>query len=154
MNHSIVSGTRNHLISQLLFFDEEQSFFLHDYFPVHGKDKIDMEKFIQLYSQTLEKLLATDDSALAKSLLSITLLGSSVRVLYQDDGLEESFTIVYPTETDPDQNRISFLSPIGRQLLLVSPNDSVVLRTPVGEQAVLIGEINFSYIGGFSRRQA
>ncbi|MGC5327124.1 GreA/GreB family elongation factor [Brevibacillus sp. SYSU BS000544] len=151
MNHSIVSGTRKHLVNQLLFFDEEQSNFLQDYFPDQGKEKQSMERFIQQYSQTLEKLLAMDDSYLAQSLLSVALLGSSVKVIFQDDGLEEQFTVVYPTEIDPDRNRISLLSPIGRQLLLVSPNDSIVLKTPVGEQNVLIGEINFSYIGGFLR---
>lgn len=105
---------------------------------------------IQRYKQTLEQLLAKDDSALFESLKSVTLLGSSVKVLFEEDGFEESFTVVYPTDIDPDNNRISFLSPIGRQLLLAAPHDFVVLESPVGRQQVQVREISFTYMGGFS----
>ncbi|GIO08795.1 hypothetical protein J31TS6_48230 [Brevibacillus reuszeri] len=150
MNHSIMSGTRKHLISQLVFFDEQYSLFYDQYVRDYGKDKQIVDSLVKRYKETLEKLLSGDDEALSKSLHGITLLGSSVKVLFEEDGYEESFTVVYPTDIDPDNNRISFLSPIGRQLLLAGPEDSIVLESPVGSSHVQIKEIRFTYMGGFS----
>ncbi|GED71791.1 hypothetical protein BRE01_54930 [Brevibacillus reuszeri] len=150
MSHSIMSGTRKHLISQLVFFDEQYSIFYDQYVREYGRDKQVIDSLVQRYKETLEKLLAGDDDALLQSLHGITLLGSSVKVLFEVDGYEESFTVVYPTDIDPDNNRISFLSPIGRQLLLAGPEDSIVLESPVGSSHVRIKEIRFTYMGGFS----
>lgn len=150
MNPSILQGTRKHLINQLVFFDEQYSLFFDHYVRDYGKEKQTVDDMIQRYKQTLEQLLAKDDSALFESLKSVTLLGSSVKVLFEEDGFEESFTVVYPTDIDPDNNRISFLSPIGRQLLLAAPHDFVVLESPVGRQQVQVREISFTYMGRFS----
>ncbi|TQR36860.1 GreA/GreB family elongation factor [Brevibacillus brevis] len=150
MNPSILNGTRNHLINQLVFFDEQYSLFYDQYVRNYGKEKQAIDEIVVRYKQTLESLLAKEDSALFQSLKAITLLGSSVKVLFEEDQFEESFTVVYPTDIDPDNNRISFLSPIGRQLLLAAPHDSVVLESPVGRQQVQVREISFTYMGGFS----
>ena len=150
MNHSIMSGTRNHLIRQLVFFDEQYSIFYDQYVRDYGKDKQIVDGLVKRYKETLEKLLACEDEVLFKSLQKITLLGSSVKVLFEEDGFEESFTVVYPTDIDPDNNRISFLSPIGRQLLLAGPEDSIVLESPVGTNNVQIREIRFSYMSEFT----
>jgi len=150
MNHSIMSGTRNHLIRQLVFFDEQYSIFYDQYVRDYGKDKQIVDGLVKRYKETLEKLLACEDEVLLKSLQKITLLGSSVKVLFEEDGFEESFTVVYPTDIDPDNNRISFLSPIGRQLLLAGPEDSIVLESPVGTNNVQIREIRFSYMSDFT----
>ncbi|MGN7470591.1 GreA/GreB family elongation factor [Brevibacillus sp. SAFN-007a] len=150
MNPSILQGTRKHLIHQLVFFDEQYSLFFDQYVRDYGREKQMVDDCIQRYKQTLEQLLAKDDSALYESLKAVALLGSSVRVLFEEDGFEESFTVVFPTDSDPDHNRISFLSPIGRQLLLTAPHNRIVLESPVGRQQVLVREISFTYMGGFS----
>ncbi|MGG1661051.1 GreA/GreB family elongation factor [Brevibacillus sp. NRS-1366] len=150
MNHSIMSGTRNHLIRQLVFFDEQYSIFYDQYVRDYGKDKQIVDGLVKRYKETLEKLLSCEDEVLFKSLQEITLLGSSVKVLFEEDGFEESFTVVYPTDIDPDNNRISFLSPIGRQLLLAGPEDSIILESPVGTNNVQIREIRFSYMSDFT----
>lgn len=150
MNPSVMNGTRKHLINQLVFFDEQYSLFYDQYVRNYGKEKQAIDDIVGRYKQTLEKLLAEEDHALFQSLKAVTLLGSSVKVLFEEDHYEESFTVVYPTDIDPDNNRISFLSPIGRQLLLATPDHSVVLESPVGRQQVQVREISFTYMGGFS----
>lgn len=151
MNPSILDGSRKHLVNQLIFFDEQFSVFFHQYFPGQGMQRVSMEKTVQRYLGTLESLLKQDDTDLAQALNSVTLLGSNVKVVYKADGYEESFTVVFPTEIDPDKNRISFLSPIGKQLLFAATGDQMILETPVGNHDVQIGEIKFAYIGGFSK---
>ncbi|WNC12157.1 GreA/GreB family elongation factor [Brevibacillus brevis] len=150
MNHRIMGATRQQLIQQLVFFDEQYSLFFDHYVRDYGREKQIVDALVRRYRETLEELLAKDDGALSQSLQNVTLLGSSVRVHFEEDGYEELFTVVFPTEIDPDQNRISFLSPIGRQLLLTAPRDMLVLESPVGKQQVQIGEVRYTYTGGFS----
>jgi transcription elongation factor GreA len=150
MNHSMMSGTRKHLINQLVYFDEQYSIFFDHYVRDFGKDKQMIEGLVKRYKEALEQLLACSDEVLFKSLNENVLLGSSVKVLFEEDGFEETFTVVFPTEIEPDNNRISFLSPIGRQLLLARPEDSIALESPVGTDHVQIREIRLSYMEGFS----
>lgn len=149
MNPSLLSGTRNYLIQQLLFFDEHRSAFFDAYFPEPGKERSRVDKQIQSYVETLERLLVLDDSTLQQALRSVVLLGSRVAISF-GDGADEAFTVVYPTETDPDCNRVSFLSPIGSQLLLTSSGDELLLETPAGSDAVRIGEVSLVHLGGFT----
>ncbi|MDR7316492.1 GreA/GreB family elongation factor [Brevibacillus nitrificans] len=149
MNHRTMDATREQLIQQLVFFDEQYSLFFDHYVRDYGKEKQTVDTLIKRYRDTLEDILAKDDGALSESLQSVALLGSSVHVRFEEDGYEELFTVVFPTDIDPDQNRISFLSPIGRQLLLSAPHESIVLESPAGRQSVQIGEVRFAYRGGF-----
>lgn len=151
MNHSFPSKTREHLEDQLVFFGKQYSVFLEAYFPEQRKEKVWMEKLVRSYMKTLEAILKNDDDALAQSLQKTAILGSSVTISYQDDGSHETFTVVHPTEIDPDKNRISCLSPIGRQLLLASSGDSLTLETPVSNHKIVIEEVKHAYIGGFGR---
>ncbi|CAG7657208.1 GreA/GreB family elongation factor [Paenibacillus allorhizosphaerae] len=151
MNPRIVNGSRTHLVNQLIFFDEQYTDFIHHYFPEQGTKRANMEKMIRKYAGMLETLLEQSDTDLAQSLNSVTLLGSRAKVVYEEDGYEDSFTVVFPTEIDPDQNRISFLSPIGKQLLFAAAGDRMILETPVGRHDVRIEDVKFAYIGGFSK---
>ncbi|MED4582464.1 GreA/GreB family elongation factor [Brevibacillus choshinensis] len=149
MNHRILNATREQLIQQLVFFDEQYSLFFDHYVRDYGKEKQIVDALVRRYRETLEEILAKDDGALSESLENVTLLGSSVKVRFEEDGYEELFTVVFPTDIDPDHNRISFLSPIGRQLLLTAPHETLVLESPVGRQPVQIGEVRFAYREGF-----
>lgn len=150
MNPSPVSGVRKHLIQQLVFFDEQLASFLEHYFPdSFHKDRVMVEKMLQRYSALLEELLAKEDDKLLELLHAMVLIGSKVQVRFEADGEEDAFTIVYPTEIEPDRNKISCLSPIGRQLLLASPDRTIALETPVGTQNVQILHVKYAYIGGF-----
>jgi transcription elongation factor GreA len=68
-------------------------------------------------------------------------LGSKVTV--RDRSFDEEFTItlVSPFEADPDQDRISDVSPIGKALVGHSPGDSVQVAAPGGELTLEILEI-------------
>ena len=152
MNPSALTGARKHLISQLIFFDEQFISFLDHYFSdPFAREKAQVEKLLRRYAEKLEQVLATDDEKLMNALKSVVLIGSKVKVYFEEDGSEESFTVVYPTEIDPDSNRISCLSPVGRQLLLANADSAVELETPVGLQQVQIRGIEYAYIGGFEQ---
>lgn len=145
-----LDGTRTHLVNQLVFFDEQYPFFADTYlYGMPSRDRKMIDDLLQKYTARLISMLAADDTALQDMLYQVVLIGSGVKVEFEEDGSTDLFTVVYPTESDPDNNRISFISPIGRQLLCAECNSPLVLEVPDGTQRIHVREIKYAYIGGF-----
>ena len=68
-------------------------------------------------------------------------VGTTVRVLYLDEGDEEEFTIVGARESDPMNNKISNESPIGVALLGHKRGETVSVEAPDGAYELKILEI-------------
>ncbi|CAN7267122.1 GreA/GreB family elongation factor [Paenibacillus sp. LjRoot56] len=136
MNRSHMSNpTRSRLVDQLVFLDEQMTMYL-DGYP--SQQKIQVNKSIKQYVKILERLLELDDVNLVKTLSKVTVIGSNITICYEEEGSNEVFTVVLPTEIDPDQNRISLFSPIGNQLLSKSTGETFILQTPEAEYSVRI----------------
>lgn len=60
-------------------------------------------------------------------------VGATVRVKDLGSGEEISYTIVGSAEADPDQDRISNESPVGRALLGRRPGETVDVTVPAGK---------------------
>ena len=68
--------------------------------------------------------------------------GASVQ-LRAGDGTTRSVTLVGGDEVDPARGRVSWYSPIGRALLKAREGDVVTLRSPAGEDALEILEVQY-----------
>ncbi len=68
-------------------------------------------------------------------------VGTTVRVLYLDEGDEEEFTIVGARESDPMNNKISNESPVGVALLGHKSGETVNVEAPDGMYELKILEI-------------
>lgn len=68
-------------------------------------------------------------------------VGTTVRVLYLDEGDEEEFTIVGARESDPMNNKVSNESPIGAALLGHKMGETVSVEAPDGAYDLKILEI-------------
>ena len=68
-------------------------------------------------------------------------VGTSVRVLYVDEGEEEEYAIVGARESDPMHNKISNESPVGAALLGHRAGDTVIVEAPDGPMPLKILEI-------------
>ncbi len=68
-------------------------------------------------------------------------VGTTVRVLYLDEGDEEEFTIVGARESDPMNNKISNESPVGVALLGHKSGETVSVEAPDGMYELKILEI-------------
>lgn len=68
-------------------------------------------------------------------------VGTTVRVLYLDEGDEEEFTIVGARESDPMNNKISNESPVGVALLGHKTGETVSVEAPDGAYELKILEI-------------
>ncbi|OAS20604.1 GreA/GreB family elongation factor [Paenibacillus oryzisoli] len=136
MNRSHLSNpTRSRLVDQLVFLDEQMTMYL-DSYP--SLQRTQVHKSIQHYVKILERLLELDDVNLVKTLNKVTVIGSNITICYDGEGSHELFTVVLPTDIDPDHNRISLFSPLGNQLLSRSTGETFVLQTPEAEYSVRI----------------
>jgi transcription elongation factor GreB len=67
--------------------------------------------------------------------------GATVRVKGRDG--EREVTIVGADEVDPPRGHVSWISPIARALLKAREGETVVLRTPAGEESLEIVEVRY-----------
>jgi transcription elongation factor GreA len=91
----------------------------------------------------VEDLLKTNKRNEIISFFSKVFIGTKVTVLYDEEDETEDYVICYPEQSDPDLGYISFLSPVGRQLLFKNLGDKVSIKIPTGELLVTIKEISF-----------
>jgi transcription elongation factor GreA len=91
----------------------------------------------------VEELLKTNKRNELISYFPKVFIGTKVTVLYDDEYETEDYVICYPEQSDPDLGYISFLSPVGRQLLFKKLGDKVAIKIPTGELLVTIKEISF-----------
>lgn len=132
------------MVQQLLYFDEEKIAFLNQYFPDRIKQRSDAETLLSHYCSTLEHLLVDFKE---EELNAIVLIGSQLQLRYLDDSSTDTYTIVFPNHAEPNENRISMLSPIGMQLLLAQLGNTYQLAIPSGEVSVKIESIKFVNYG-------
>ncbi|CAM3484503.1 GreA/GreB family elongation factor [Marinicrinis lubricantis] len=149
MNHSYLHTSKAQLLNQLVYFDEEKIYFIEHYFPHPSTERFDFEQLLTAYCKELERLVSNLDEEL---LHAQVLIGSQVKLRYLDDGFTESFSIVFPQQARPDAQIISFLSPIGKQLLLSRVGEIREIDVPSGTIQVSIEEIRFVNAGDFQSK--
>lgn len=141
MSHSLpLHGAKTQLLRQLVYFDEEKTAFLDHYFPLYGKERSGVDRLLSGYVSALETIVSDFNE---ERLHSVVLIGSRVSIRYADDDTEESYTIVFPDRAEPGNNSISFLSPVGMQLLTRKTDETCRLAVPFGEIDVRIESIRY-----------
>jgi transcription elongation factor GreA len=85
-------------------------------------------RIIQLEAM-LKNVKLIDEEDIKTDVVSI---GTKVKLLYVDFNEEIEFYIVGSTESDPDINRISDESPVGRALIGHKVGETIVAETPGG----------------------
>lgn len=144
MNPSFLMQSKTSLVNQLIFFDEEMSVFLDSYYLHHTRERKQVEQLLSSYTRTLEQMLPELDE---QALNSRVLIGSHVSFQYVEANEEDQVTIVFPHQSNPDRQHISFLSPIGLHLLLSAANDKLTVETPLDAYEVKIMDIKFDKLG-------
>ena len=86
----------------------------------------------------LRNVVVIDDASVTDEFVNI---GTTVRVLYLDEGDEDEYAIVGARESDPMNNRISNESPMGVALLGHKAGDVVTVDAPDGAYELKILEI-------------
>lgn len=140
MSHSFgVSGLREELLRQLVVLGEDKRFFLDALFRMHDAKRMQASAFLDTYVQFIKEKLTLKDEQLRQYVW----IGCTVECDEADSKTSDAFTIAFPHETDPDLNRISFLSPVGNQLLMASVGETRSIATPSGPMRVRITGVSW-----------
>lgn len=141
MNHSLMQPN-DFFVQQLVYIDENIKEFTNLYLsstPVPER----LKNFFSLYSLEVEDLIQENLHKGSISFFPKVLIGTKVTVLYNEDNETEDYIICFPEQSDPDSGYISFLSPVGRQLLLKKIGETLSLKIPTGELVITIKEISY-----------
>jgi|SRR5699024_566680 len=65
-------------------------------------------------------------------------VGNTVTIVYMETNEEETYTIVNPEEADPENEKISYYSPLAQTLLYSKVNEMVTFSTPDGKSDIKI----------------
>lgn len=88
----------------------------------------------------LEKLLETAELIEKKDTDKVG-LGTTVKIVYEEDDDEEEYRIVGSKEADPSNNKISNESPLAKAIMNAKVGDTCVVESPNGHYNVKILEI-------------
>jgi len=97
-----------------------------------------LEAEIVELENAIRTAIVIDDSDVSTDSVNV---GTTVKVLYVEDGDEEEYAIVGARESDPMNNRISNECPIGAALLGHKEGETVMVDAPDGSVALKILEI-------------
>lgn len=97
-----------------------------------------LEADIVELEEALRNVIVIDDQDVSTDHVNV---GTTVRVMYLDEGEEEEFTIVGARESDPMNNKVSNESPIGVALLRHQAGEVVTVEAPDGPYELKILEI-------------
>ncbi|CAH2714260.1 Transcription elongation factor GreA [Neobacillus rhizosphaerae] len=139
MNRS--SQSKDFFSQQLVYIEENIQELTNLYLsstPVQERIK----HFFSLYVLEVEDLLEQNRKNAFISVIPKVYIGTKVTVLYDVDHDMEDYVICFPDQSNPDKGFISFLSPVGRQLLLKQLGEQLSLKIPTGELQVTIKDIS------------
>lgn len=134
---------KDFFVQQLVFIDENIKDLNNLYIsstPIQER----MKHFFSLYVLEIEELLKQNQKKGFISLFPKVYIGTRVTVLYEEENETEDYVICFPDQSDPDSGYISFLSPVGRQLLLKELGEKTAIKIPSGDLRVTIQEISFA----------
>ncbi len=110
---------------------------------IYGKRRLrEIDRRLRFLTRRLDSAQVVDP---AQQKADRVLFGATVTV-QDEDGAKRTYQIVGIDETDAKLGRVSWVSPIGKALLQSREGDSVVLKTPKGEEELEILKVEYKPI--------
>lgn len=97
-------------------------------------------EYLQHLEEELERAQVVVPEAVPGDVVT---MNSRVRVKDVDSGREMTLTIVFPSDADLEQGKISIVAPIGTALLGYRVGDTVEWRVPAGMRRLRIEEVSY-----------
>lgn len=132
------------LVKHLVDIEEEKERLLERYYPETTDDREDFETIFDRYFKEIESYISnTAANDIDKSECPFVIIGSVVELEAEEDNELETYEIVSPFESkiNSDFDCASYLSPMGRALLLKKKNDKIDIETPMGKFAYIVKAI-------------
>ncbi|MGI9953240.1 GreA/GreB family elongation factor [Moorellaceae bacterium AZ2] len=127
--------TFENLVKHLIEVEEGKSKLIEQYFPKPSKERNEFEKLIEDYIKQIEQLIRNvNKSQSAGDKVPFVTIGSEVEVQDLSDQEQRIFKyhIVSPFYDNVNEGTVSYLSPVGKSLLLKKVGDEVEVKAPGG----------------------
>ena len=95
-------------------------------------------EYLESLRNELERAHIVEPAALPDDVVT---MNSRVRLKDMETGEENNYSLVFPSEADMTQNKISILAPIGTAILGYRAGETVDWLVPAGRRTVRIQEI-------------
>lgn len=148
----ISTATFQAMVKHLAQLDEEKDVILNQYYPEVSSNRDDFQELIQSYVEHIERYLknvSSEEIETETDACPFVLINSEVEV--EDINEKEVFRlrIVSPfhEEERMEVECASYLSPIGKALLLRKVNDEVQVKTPMQTLQYKVKRIELDKIG-------
>ncbi|MGH8630414.1 MAG: transcription elongation factor GreB [Burkholderiales bacterium] len=112
---------------------------------IYGKRRLrEIDRRIRFLTKRLDAAVVVDPAT--RPATDQAFFGATVTVAH-GNGEEKTYSIVGIDEADAARGRISWISPLAKALLKAREGDTVVLRTPAGNERIDILSVQYRAIG-------
>lgn len=126
-------GVYEKLLQQLVFIEEEKDSLIEHYLCTPSRDREECVRLLSDYIGKLDGMLRTAErSDSAEDAVPFVTIGSRVELLDFETKGSNVFRIISPLSSQVAFDDISFLSPLGKVLLLKCVSDEVAIEAPGG----------------------
>jgi transcription elongation factor GreB len=109
---------------------------------IYGKKRLrEIDRRVRFLTQRLDAAVVVRQEELGGDVVRF----GAVVVVADEDGLQKTYRMVGPDESDPTNGKLSYQSPLGQALMKRKVGDVVVVRRPAGEIELEI--VRLSYEG-------
>ena len=111
---------------------------------IYGKRRLrEIDRRIRFLTKRLDAAVVVDPASREDT--DQVFFGATVTVMSRD-GTEKTYSIVGIDETDLSRGRISWISPLAKALIKARDGDTVIVRTPGGDEALEIVGVEYRAI--------
>ncbi len=111
---------------------------------IYGKRRLrEIDRRIRFLTKRLDTAVVVDPAL--RDATDQVFFGATVALVHES-GEEKTYSIVGIDEADASRGLISWISPLARALLKAREGDTVVLRTPAGEEEIEIVSVAYREI--------
>ncbi len=122
------------IVKHLVDLEDEKNKLMEEYFPEPTMERNEFRKLLDKYITQVDRLLKnTGVSENVDNHFPFVIIGSEVEVQDYETNDVFEFKIVPPFQGSAGNNDVSYLSPIGKSLLLKKVGDKAVVNAPGGE---------------------
>lgn len=107
---------------------------------IYGKRKLrEIDRRVRFINKRLDSAVVVDPKEQSGDVVRF---GATVEV-EDEDGAKNTYHLVGPDESEPNEGKLSFQSPFGRALMKRRVGDEVTVRRPAGELELRIVSVRY-----------
>ncbi|MGI6331379.1 MAG: GreA/GreB family elongation factor [Zhaonellaceae bacterium] len=131
------------LVSHLVNLEDEKDQLIEELFPETTRERKQFAEFLDEYIAKVNHLIKNTVTSDSEKSFPFVTIGSKVKIKDLESGEKEELRLVNPIQTSVDDNAISYLSPVGKALILKKVGDIVEVTAPGGKFRYKVEAIEF-----------